>query len=237
MTDTEEARRLLLAEQRCLPPALHRSPHARRSPQAPGRQAPPHRRRTARRSAFEEGEAPSQGPDGGDRAAPPGARQTRCRPRSPRRSRRRRRRPRRRRPPDARRPGNGTIPLMFGFDRAGWPFLLGAVVLALAGAGYRRPLVGAARRGPGPDVPVLLPRSRAAAAGRPGAHRVAGRRSRDGGGPGRRRRAARHLAADHDLPVAARRAREPGAGLGPRHARSRTRPGSSCRPTSRRAAR
>ena len=51
-----------------------------------------------------------------------------------------------------------------------------------------------------------------------------------------RRRAARRVAADQHFPVADGRAREPRAGLGPRHARRATRPAGFCRPTAHDAA-
>ena len=238
MTDTEEARRLLLTEQRCLPSALHRSPLARRSPEAPRRQVPPHRRRTTRRSAIEEGEAAPQGPDGGDRpTARPGTRQLAAGLGPPSIRRRRRSRPRRRRPPLAR-------PRQRYNPRACSDSIAPAGRSCSAPWCWRSPAPGCGGRWwavPGvalaltflfffrdPERPLPADQSLIVSPADG---------LRDGGRPGGRRCAARHVAADHDLPLAARRAREPVAGLGTRHAASRTRPGSSCRPTSPRAAR
>ena len=109
--------------------------------------------------------------------------------------------------------------LTIGLDRAGWPFILGAVVVALAG-GWLGGRWWAMPGGCWRSVPVLLPRSRAPAAGGPVARRVAGRRRGEVRRPGvRRRRPPGTWQQITHLPVAARRARQPLAGLGPRDAR------------------
>ena len=104
-------------------------------------------------------------------------------------------------------------------DRAGWPFIGVALVLAVGVGLVVRPRVVGAVSGAGRVLPLLLPRSRPPSADwrQPGG--VAGRRPRHGRRrAGLARRAGRGVADHQHVPVADGRARQPDAGRGPVHA-------------------
>ena len=235
MTDTEETRRLLLRARR-IPATLRRSPLARRSPRSsspPSLTSPTTNNSKKSRLKKEKLRLKDQ-MEALVRQPPGEPARARCPPDRPARvtapvvrpassALSPRHRARRVQFPRA---DDRTRPRRMAVHRSApscWPWL--ARGSAAGGGRCPAPLLAVV-------LPVLLPRSRAAAAGRPGAHPVAGRRQRDG------RRARRcpdapagHVAADHDLPLAARRPREPVAGVGPGDPRAATSRASSCRPT------
>ena len=215
------------ADGRGIPPARRQASRTRRSPARTHRQALPLRTRTTRRSHPEETQAAAQGPHGRHPAAA-----------VDRRTRRRRHRSRRTNlaPSTARSARAGlTRTISRGRARArphiltsscasippGLPFIAGALALALLGgatAGWALaiPFVVARRRFSSFSfaIPIgaAMPARRrcgAVARGWPGARGRAG---------DARRGAARDVAAGQHFSVADGRARQPRAGLGPRHA-------------------
>ena len=176
---------------------------------------PPLRIRASRRSHPQEAQAGPQGPHGTNRPRV-GARSSS--PRHPEATGGAA--PRRRSCTSGRRVRDNRVgPRQMRIDPAGWPFVgiglgVAALVAALAGSAY-----GIAAlllpafflfffRDPG-SPGGLRARRRA----------LAGRRARDGGGRADRELRGRRLAADHHLPVADGRARQPYAGVGPRDVR------------------
>ena len=122
-------------------------------------------------------------------------------------------------------------------DRAGWPFILGALLVAVAVGLLARPRVVGAVPGPRRVFPLLLPRSRSPSADGRQPRVVAGRRARDGG---RRdavaRRAGGGVEGHQHVPVADGRPRQPDPGGRRRSGGWSIIRASSCRRTRRRPA-